>query len=94
MNELNKEFSENPNRREEEERREKEEGRRRRRRRQIIERKRSGHTERKKWLLYSLVCFSNALKRTVGLARVLLVSSFLHFSFNNCFFVFISIKKN
>jgi hypothetical protein len=37
MNELNKEFSENPNRREEEEeRREKEEGRRRR---QIIERK-------------------------------------------------------
>jgi hypothetical protein len=46
MNESNKEFSENPNRREEEEeRREKEEGRRRQ---IIIERKRSGHTERKK----------------------------------------------
>jgi hypothetical protein len=66
MNELNKEFSENPNRREEEEeeeeeRREKEEGRRRkktnnnRKESEVVTQK-----ERKKWLLYSLVCFSNA----------------------------------
>jgi hypothetical protein len=88
MNELNKEFSENPNRREEEEeeRREKEEGRRRkktnnnRKESEVVTQK-----ERKNG--YSIHSFASPmLKRTVGLARVLLISSFLHFLFNNYFF--------